>query len=831
MSQLAIPKAFGDLLDSGDYVLFAGAGVGVEAGIPAWGLALANLAQRLAATAPHHAGLMFEEAKQRRYVEAAELLYLAPISAANRASLLQAVFGATPTLTRRLKLLVSTPCRAIVTTNFDRSLDLAATQTRTDLVRYTESPSDLAYARVATAPYILRLHGRVEVPDSLVFAHRHFAALPDNEPYVEFFRHLFLNTNVIFFGFSFTDPILTSLLHRMTKAVRSVFRRKAVALLPEPLSADIVRALREANIDVLAYPPADDHAAAWDLITERRPRASMPRADLYETETLKSHLASVYARVRARGFSADRASVLSGLMVPVLLGFRRADKIALEEFFGAVESTLALPTTVGRQVLVDALKLLAQDGIVSIQGEELQVRVVPPVDALEADANRLLEGVLSRSQIRFRIALPDVLRVRVRDAIVFALSLDGLHLAYSVIKRAPLDRLRLHAILELALEHAGITEGRVRTPILAALEALMMQPDREEERVLANVSVVVFATALLLNDPAAARDAGRLVERGAFVDASVLLPWICEGHPLQRSYAATLNAFGPRRIHVMDGYLNELVSHRRLAVEAMDGGLRDDQFLRRYVGLFELHNINTFVGGFAATKAAGFRGQFADYLTEYAPFETDGAAGRFLEQKGLVIEESPARGPLSLFSELRSALRDMGRRREDVVIEHDARQLEVMASPRGTDLIFITADRALLAAVSTTGSAAVIRRMFLPHQAAYLSQFAAKGRSGFEGIVRAMWSQGDAVAAKVKRFYTDRILREYDYALVSEIPAVVDAMLKELEKAGIDLESEFERGEGETERLRIFTALDRFEPEFYEKLAEAKKRAGAVESA
>jgi hypothetical protein len=824
----SVPRELAELLDSGEYILFLGAGVAVEAGIPTWSRALSALAQRLqhVPDSGHYAGLMFQEAQAGRYLEAAELLYLAPISPAARADLLRAVFDTTPVISRKLKLLVSARCQGIVTTNFDRSLELAATQARVELVHYTEAALDLANARVAQVRYLLRLHGRIEVPDSLVLAHRHFNALAENAAYVEFFRNLILNLNIIFFGFSFSDPILNTLLRGMGRAVKSVFRRRAFALLPEGPVTEVDSVLRELAIQVVRYPRAENHAAAWDLFAEHRSESPTIRPEVYETESLRSHLASVYARVKAREFSADRARVLSGLMIPVLVRVTSDSDVAVDEFLSAVEQTLALPDGIGRELLMEAVSLLERDGIVHLRGTRLRRGVLPSLDALDLDANRLLRGIVHRSSMRFGTQLSHGLVPRVRDALVFALSLDGLHLAYSIIRGTPLDKTRLRSVIDLALSHAGIrSDDSCRPMIGAAVEDLMTQPDAEEERVLANVSVVVFATALLLADPTAAQVAARQFDAGAYVDASVLLPWICHGHPLQQSYAAVIAAFGAGRIRILDGYLNEVVSHRRLAVQAMNEGLRDAVQLGRYVSLFELHNVNTFVGGYAAAAHGGFAGGFEDYLATYAPFDTDQGAAEFIRRKGILVEDA-VRRPNSVYGQLRGELRELGRVRSDVVVEHDARQLEVLASPKGADMVFVTADRKLVAAASRTNVASVVRRMLLPHQAAYLAQFAARGRAGFEGIVRAMWAQSDDVATKVRRFYADRILKEYEAALAQEIPAILDAMFGEFERAGIDISAEVAKGEGEGERLRVFAALDRFEPQFYEKLAEAKRRVG-----
>lgn len=823
-----ISADFWALLESGDYILFAGAGVGVEAGIPDWGESLRLLAQRLAPHAQSYAGLMFEEANKDRYLEAADLLYLAPISPTTRAELLQAVYGAAPTATRRLKQLVSARCQGIVTTNFDRSLDIAATAARVDLVRYTEHAEDLAHARVATAPYLLRLHGRIEVPETLALADRHFRALAQNEAYAEFFRSLFLNRNVIFFGYSFRDPILRTLIRAIGKAVHSVFRRRAFALMASPVSEDLRTSLRDVHVDVIEYSDANGHDAGWQMFTRAREAGAPTQPEIYETEALRSQLASVYTRAKARHFSADRARVLSGLMLPVLASLcaDRETPVLVELFLTAVEEKLALPASLGRESLMEALRLLEHDGVISLVDESLHVRLLPNMDAFERDADRLLSGIVHRASVRTGSAVPKVLLPRVREAIVFVLTLDGLHVAHSLIRGTPLDRHRLRSVIDLALAHVASFDPPMKALLAEMIEQLMSRPDRDEERVLANISVVVFATAVLLGDPVLAQTAHRRLERGAYVDASVLLPWVCEGHPLHEPYANLMAAFGRGRVHVLSGYLNEMVSHRNLAKEAMGRALRNDADLVKYAGLFELHNINTFIAGFAAKRADGFAGNFNEYLATYTPFETDDAAARFLEKRGVVIERAQVRSSSSVYGELRAALKDLGKQRDVVVIEHDARQLEALARSDARDVVFITADRALISAASHTSLARVVGRMLLPQQAVYLSEFLSKGRGGFEGIVRAMWTQGDDVAVKVRRFYTDRILREYEFALVSEIPAVVAAMLAELEKSGVDLASEVIRGEGEGERLKVFAMLDRFEPRFYEQLAQAKMRVG-----
>ena len=189
-----------------------------------------------------------DKATAERYLPAAELFYLAPVPDATRWSILQAVFGKNPAITRRLRLLALTRCQGVVTTNFDDALIRARAETQQAWDVFGEADADLAAARVASRAFLVRLHGRIGVPEGLVFAERHYRDLGGRAQYVELFRELFLNRNLVFFGFSFADPEVSRLIGDMTKAVRSLFRREAYALMPSPVSPELVEKLRQAVV-------------------------------------------------------------------------------------------------------------------------------------------------------------------------------------------------------------------------------------------------------------------------------------------------------------------------------------------------------------------------------------------------------------------------------------------------------------------------------------------------------------------------------------------------------------------------------------------------------
>lgn len=81
------------------------------------------------------------------------------------------------------------------------------------------------------------------------------------------------------------------------------------------------------------------------------------------------------------------------------------------------------------------------------------------------------------------------------------------------------------------------------------------------------------------------------------------------------------------------------------------------------------------------------------------------------------------------------------------------------------------------------------------------------------------------MATKIKRYYTDRILKEYEAGLAAEIPTILDALSKDMRSEGWEVETDFSRdGGSEVNRLKIFERLDRFEPKFFQHLEKARKR-------
>ena len=162
-------------------------------------------------------------------------------------------------------------------------------------------------------------------------------------------------------------------------------------------------------------------------------------------------------------------------------------------------------------------------------------------DELAKDANRLVDGVIARAKVRRGDSGLESQRVLLDQVLVAALALDGLHLAHTLIRAQPLNTGRLEAVIGEAIARVKLPQRYVASATESIIE-LVTSPDPEEEQILANISAVVFGTALLLADPMLADKVSSPFERGTYVDASVLLPWLADGHPLQQAYDSILKS-------------------------------------------------------------------------------------------------------------------------------------------------------------------------------------------------------------------------------------------------------------------------------------------------
>ena len=219
--QLRHAKALGAKAASGDLALFLGAGVSMAAGLPSWSRLLRLLTPADLDVdglgALDHAELLrrhFDEREagpgpvpQRRRLLGAEVVKR--IAGARRPSLAHA-------------LLAGLRCREIVTTNYDDLFERAVAavvdpQAARARPAFSTVISVLPWVRPRPdLPWILKMHGDVRRPESIVLSRRDFVLYDSTwRPVGSVVQSLMLSRHLLVVGASLTDDNLLRLAHEV----------------------------------------------------------------------------------------------------------------------------------------------------------------------------------------------------------------------------------------------------------------------------------------------------------------------------------------------------------------------------------------------------------------------------------------------------------------------------------------------------------------------------------------------------------------------------------------------------------------------------------------
>jgi hypothetical protein len=103
---------------------------------------------------------------------------------------------------------------------------------------------------------------------------------------------------------------------------------------------------------------------------------------------------------------------------------------------------------------------------------------------------------------------------------------------------------------------------------------MLRHPDRREETVLGELGRLSFGIELLLQSGRSAIYGFALPEV-VYLDSNVLMPAIVPGNPKRKAYLSAIQRLqeaasksgGTLTVHISDDFLNEIISHRRRAIE------------------------------------------------------------------------------------------------------------------------------------------------------------------------------------------------------------------------------------------------------------------------
>jgi hypothetical protein len=213
-------------LRDGRMVLFAGAGLSAQAGMPMWRTLLSDVVATTLSEVRHDDA---EKAELGRMLADGKLLQIADhckdkLGPGGYTELLaKSLSDAGRKVPEAHRLAVKLPFAAWVTTNYDKLLERAYAEERGGLPKTLTSLDTEALGRLLFdgAPFVLKAHGDLDKPESLVFTSRDYRDLIHaNTAFSAAFSAILLTNSVLFVGYSLSDPDFNLLMDRQLLTFR-----------------------------------------------------------------------------------------------------------------------------------------------------------------------------------------------------------------------------------------------------------------------------------------------------------------------------------------------------------------------------------------------------------------------------------------------------------------------------------------------------------------------------------------------------------------------------------------------------------------------------------
>jgi hypothetical protein len=707
------------------------------------------------------------------------------------------------------------PFRACVTTNFDKAFhDSYAIVSRQSALEFNlDDEKSLRAAAYEEQYFIARIHGRVEVPQTMVLAAEDYRNLLNNESYLSLLEHIFTRRQVLFVGFSFLDPAIRHVFRAIEKKIGSPHDGRHVALLTTDAKEDFVKSLERHNVKRITYDSRDNHRQLWDAIAAVKvgseiiegvqvPISSEPLA------LARKYLASCYARTTLKGgYAPLRGTIVEGMVVHLIKNAGRAGLARAD-----LDHKLALELKVTREdvksTIDHALDALVRESIckrISVEGPERYLYCREGEDnGLDSAISQLVKSTTSRFVVREGGTDTSDVKAALYAFFKGVVIQRGWDLGAAFAAGRGVE--------DLNIDRMMWSEGRMLAPkvvegLIASCNNLFMHPDAESAKALSTLGRASFALELVLQSPRDTLFHSITLPQKIYLDANVLLPAITEGHPYHDVYSYSINrlteaaaaSMGRIQVLVYDGFLNEAVSHRRIAVEEMNAwGIDEALAIAKYYGTV---NCNVFHGAFFNKRSLQPELAFEEFLRRYAPYRSERELAQWLGNQSLgVVSEKGYDGSGTIFGDayhqLEVILADQLAQnlRTQKTIRHDAIQLTILDEDRknGIRAILVSADRRLREGLRP-GKFAYLGNAIIESLAlAQLVDLLVGNPAEIQGSSSLLWSsQVSSGAEKVRSYLIDRALEQYDEAVAMQMTQLIGELAEEAaseaDRRGVDL--------------------------------------------
>ena len=824
-------------------VAFCGAGVAAKAGLPVWSEMLRKLAEDIEENDPATFAQMIDCLDSGLLEKAADYYFMShKIEASTRYTSLTKLLSDYDS--RQLTHLVSLPFIAYITTNYDKALHncYSALHNSSCIEVHYGDPS-LAEAPFFTEPYIARIHGRAEVPRQLILRSDDLAKLEHDETYKTFLLHHLTRSQILFVGYSFLDPAIRNILRLFkSNALPSLHKGRHIALLPNNVDSDLAALFESASIRILNYSHESNHKELWNafsLASEGQSSAKIDsacRSGHYSYSLTKRFLATCYARSKLTArIEPLYSSVLEGVVARII-----EDEGAKGITFDQLRETLGLLFPISndeiRHICSDCIERLCKahhiennNGVYFPKGDGDE-----PEDAYAIAVNRLLLGVANRAKVRESIDLTGTEREYIKELIDQIVMQRGWDLGAAFASRRIPEELDVREVAEGILDEKSQFNCVRARRILRSIESLLRSPEPEEMNLLVEIGRVSFALELVSQSPRSNYFLSSALPQKIYLDTNVLLPAIVEHHPFHSLYnellrklnSASSGAGTHLTLCVFSGFLNEIIAHRRKALEMYSSQKDVDEatFDRRRTFL-GLENMNVYLGAYHSFNQGRNEINFEDFLRRQAPYEDEGELRTFLETRGFsIIGDASLYSKDSIYPKLYGWLeREYAgllerERKTGPVLEHDAKQLALLSHDieEGSRTLLVTADRGLRRMIGNDRYSDLANLMISHVGLAQFVDLVVGRVSQTRSMAKLIWStKSSSFAEDVREHLINQALKQHEAAYIMPMHDLVDEIAEdlvfELERRRLSVDSE-----EASVREEIDSVFDQFEEKFFE---------------
>lgn len=838
--------------------LFAGAGIAAQAGCRTWIPMLTALAKRIEPRDTPTSALMTKHITANRLELAADLfMQSTEVTKPEALSWIVDAIGIPDP--KQIHVLACLPFKFAVTTNYDRALHdaYAAVRSGSAIDAHTFDPILRNAPFIENQYYVARLHGRLEVPESMVLTTNQYADLLREESfYKTFLFYALTRSQLLFIGFSFVDPGIAHVLKVIKSEYPTNVKVPHLALLPQDASPDIVGALQQCNINICRYSDYTELWRAMQLVCQllkEEPKKVMRAASAVEEtfDFAKRYIAACYARARlgARISPLTRA-VVEGFVAHVI----REGPASVAEISNNLAADLKIPLGIANEHVRSALTELKNEHMCKWDAADSNSKASwtgMANDRYAVDIDYLVEQVSRRFSIRAMQRLENEQLTFVSNFLKFVVLRRGWDLgaAYASGKVPPAVNVQ-ETMPRITGWELVEKSGRARV-LRDCIEDLLLHPEPQEAGILADLGRISFACEMVFRSPRDSLLHKMTLPHKIYLDANVLMPALAEGHPYQLLYKKVIERLIDAsersqvgiRIEVLWGFLNEVISHRKKAKDEMaDLGSDYERYIFSEASLYGVENMNVFVGAYAnfcETTKQNLR--FSEYLSKYAPYETEEQLSEWLAAQGItVIGRTPVLLPqvdkahITHILEVAFAAQLLTGNKTMILVGHDATQLAVLLADMKNSIrsIFVTADQRLRRAMEQSPYSVVTGAMVSHVGLAQLIDLLVGMDPEHAGYTHLIWmAEGSSETDRVRRHLTWMALNEYDAAMALGMGRIIEDyaedIVADLEKKGIKQLP----GESPEQSLVVRKIFGMYEDKFMRKMNdEAEKIRRRLES-